>query len=182
MSKSLDLSKIGASPGKLALIAVLAVVLIVVLFVQFGGGFGTKQSLNREPDGESHRSEPDGETGAQSDRPSRARGTSRDSLSPWPKLDLADVLDYNPFAVRAPVSEPSDSPATTVESDAGRAEQERLLQQLQQEGVQAVIGSAVKGNAAVIGSRTVRVGDVLGQLRVVAVESDGVVLEPQTIE
>lgn len=183
MSKSMDSSKLGATPGKKVLIAVLAVVFVVVIAVQFGGSFGAKQTPEGEPDREGRRPGPNGEVAAHPAQPSQTRGKGHDTVRPWPLFELADVADYDPFAAPKPVADrPPDPPEKTVDDAAEQAERDRLLEQLREEGVQAVVGSAVGGNAAVIGSQTVRVGDVLGRFRVVAIESDGVVLEPLATE
>jgi hypothetical protein len=88
------------------------------------------------------------------------------------------VTAFDPFAAPRPAAEPAETPAETVESRAAQREQDdAFLDQLHQEGVQAVIGSARNGRAALVGSRVVRVGDVLGGFRVVGIEPDGVVLE-----
>lgn len=176
-------SKSGATPGKLALIAVLAVVLVVVLAVQFGGSFGAGRPAEREERrGESR--EQRAASGESSPLVTHHSPPATPySSRPWPKLELADVTDFDPFAAPKPAPEPSETLAATVESAAAQEEQDAaFLEQLRQEGVQAVIGSAHNGRAALIGSQIVRVGDVLGGFRVVGIEPDGVVLERQAGE
>ena len=182
MPKLPESSKLGATPGKLALIAVLAVVLVVALAVQFGGSLGAGRPRDGDRGRESQSPGPAGQLAAQSAQPSEDAGKGHDASRPWPKLELADVSAYDPFAVRTPVTKPPEPPATTAESDADRAQQDQLLEQLREEGVQAVIGGSRNGNAAVIGSQIVRVGDVLDGFRVVGIEADGVVLERSAAE
>ena len=182
MPKLPESPKLRATPGKLALIAVLAVVLVVVLAVQFGGSLGAGPPRDADRDRESHRPGPPGQLAVQAAQPSRDAGKGHDASRPWPKLELAEVSAHDPFAVRTPVAKPPEPPATTAESEADRTQQDQLLEQLREQGVQAVIGGSRHGNAAVIGSQIVRVGDVLDGFRVVGIEADGVVLERSAAE
>jgi len=182
MPKLPESSKFGVTPGKLALIAVLAVVLVVVLAVQLGGVCGAKQSADGDPEREGPKPGPNGRLSARAAQPSREFGSGQDASCSWPKPELADVLGCDPFAAGAPVARPPESLDSTLQGAAGRAEQDKLLEQLQEEGVQAVVGGARNGNVAVIGSKIVRVGDLLGGLRVVGIDADGVVLERSAAE
>jgi len=170
-------SKLSATPGKLALIGVLAVVLVVVLAVQFGGVLGAKPSADGDPGPEGPKPAPSWQLSEQSARPCRELAGGQDAPRPWPQLELADVSAYDPFALRTSVAKPAEPPVTTGQRERDRAQQEQLLEQLREKGVQAVIGGSRRGNAAVIGSEIVRVGDALGEFRVVGIGADGVVLE-----
>jgi len=177
MPESPESSKLGVTPGKLVLIAVLAVVLVVVLAVQFGGVLGARPSAGEDSDG-------DGPQPGSSDRPAASRASpggepavEQDDPNPWPRLELADVSAYDPFTLGVSAVQPAEPPAATTQRQRDRARQDQLLEQLQEQGVQAIVGSRRGGNVAVVGSEIVRVGDVLGELRVVAIEADGVVLE-----
>ena len=46
-----------------------------------------------------------------------------------------------------------------------------------EDGMKAVVGNPQKGLTAVVGGKTVRVGDLLDGFRVVAIDAEGVVLE-----
>ncbi len=182
MPKLPDFSKLGATPGKLALIAVLAVVLVIVLAVQFGGDLGAGQPREDAPDGKSGGPEPPVPRAGPAPSPSGRGGERHDARQPWPKLELAEVSAYDPFAAATPVAGPMETPSETAANETERVQREQILEQLRENGVRAVIGSSRHGNAAVIGAETVRVGDVLAGFRVVDVEADGVVLEPSPSE
>jgi hypothetical protein len=149
---------------------------VVVLAVQFGGVCGAKPSGDEDTHGACPVSGPNGRLSDSSAGPSRQLRSGEDAPRPWPKLELPEVSSYDPFALRTPVAASPEPNPTTPQAEAHRAEQDGFLEQLQEQGVQAVVGGGNR-NAAVIGSQVVRVGDLLGQFRVVGIDADGVVLE-----
>lgn len=189
MSKLLESSNLGATPGKLVLIALLAVVFVVVVAVQFGGSSSAKQTCPPEKH-KAPTSRPPAQIAPRDVQPSPRPRSAQNASHQWPKSELNEVLGYDPFA--APASffdhqnsanstgkrELDDGPSARQEELARqRAEQDQFLEQLRKDGVKAVVGSAVNGRAALIAAQTVRLGDVLGGFRVIAIEADGVVLE-----
>ena len=174
MRESPESSKLGATPGKRVLIAVPAVVLVAVLAVQFGGAVGARGSGEGDSDG-------DGPQPGASCRPGAAPcgepGVAEDDPNPWPRFEVAEVSAYDPFARGASSVRPVEPPAATARPERDRPRQDQRLEQLREHGVQAVVVSSGGGNVAVVGSEIVRVGDLLGEFRVVGIEADGVVLE-----
>ena len=182
---------LGATPGKLVLIGVLGVVLIGVLVFQFKSSPAAEQTGRHARNDRRPTEEPAAEI-ASKDVPDPSGGPAEEKRPhQWPSSKLSDVLEYDPFATPSEFYAARDAANATRrhrELEAGssarreelarrRAEQDQFLDQLQKEGVQAVVGSAGHGHAALVGSRTIRPGDVLGGFRVVAIEADGVVLE-----
>jgi len=185
----------GTSPVKLGLACLLSVVFVVVLIVQFGGGADVEGAGGADGD-ESDRPAASREPGSEVHRPEVAAGTDRrggdpPTIEPWPEFQVEDVVKYDPFAMPAAFSRYRDQAvqdkadhrqeATAADRQRERleelAEQDRRLTEMQQDGVKAVVGGGNRAKVAVIGSQTVRVGDELNGFRVIAIESDGVVLE-----
>jgi hypothetical protein len=195
-------ARIGGSPKKLVLIGVLAVVLMGVLYVQFG----------RSSEGEAPAA-PAEATSAQ--RPSQATvhaaGAAKAAaavgdvnewlLEPidrpqWKTPELAKVVRYDPFALPAAFPQPAGVAGVSgtatmlpdgviVASEADMTEEQRIqsikeiqakLTELKQRGVRVIV-SARKEAVAVIGDRTVRVGDDLEGFTVKAIHTNGVVVE-----
>ncbi len=177
---------VGASPKKLALAGLLAVVFVVVLIVQFGGISSGNQAAEPPPAGQSGAQTPRRDGGGGQKVPSdRAVPDVGDSGPRWPALEPAEVLDYDPFAMpeastgrRAPAGSAQAEAAKQLEEIRRRqAEQDRSLERLRQKRVKAIIRSDQNGGVAVIGDQTVYVGDLIDGYRVIAIEPDGVVLE-----
>jgi hypothetical protein len=192
MSKSEEPSKIGASPVKLALAAVLTVVFIAVLIVQFGGisntrSTGRERGKGKDPTGSA---QPTG-AGQPAPSPPQPSRTLRTTQA-WPILDIERVLEYDPFALPAPLSRQQEvvskregqreAEALELELARRRAEQEQSLAQLQEAGVRAILGGAQGEKVALVGSRVVRVGDELDGFRVSAIQPDGLTLQQPAVE
>lgn len=185
----------GNSPLKLVLAAVLAVVFVVVVAVQFGGLSGGDEVGTTGSDRREDRQRPPRRAVIDANVPASPQPAEADRPAPqWPVLRLADVLEHDPFAVpaaflglqRADEASPrephTETAARREELMRRQAEQKRILDALRQEGVKAIVGSPRHGHAAIVGSQTVRVGDLLSGFRVSAVEPDGVVLEPLPVK
>ena len=180
---------------KLVLAIVLTVTFVIVLIVQFGGSSaakdtgGAKKSDDAESEAEgARRKTPAGE----SQDPPEPEVVSRPPVE-WPMLKLETVLSYDPFAVPEGFPAVASKSAPAHSADAGtaqwreellrrQAEQKEILEKLQQEGVDVIVGSREDGYVAVIGLRTVRVGDKLDGFLVAAIEPDGVVLRRPKLE
>lgn len=183
-------SSVGATPGKLILIAVLAVVLVVVVAVQFGGSSGANETSQPEEVVEAPAAEPAASPAVADEGGPPGDSQTVEVSRAWPERKLADVLQHDPFATPelliprdeasatdADLERQAQAAARREELARKRAEQDRFAERLQKEGVRALVGSARNGRAAIVGGETVRVGDVLGEFRVIAIEADGVVLE-----
>ncbi len=182
MAEQGRMARTGATPGKLVLIAVLAIVLVVVLVVQFGG--------DAEP------------TAANAKRPLARRRPAlpvvKASLAPrpvvtphvvttttavkhWSPIPMEEIRQYDPFALpswgqvaQAAPAEQSSNPATN--QDPRDAERRTALAKLMQQGVSIVVVNGDR-RTATIGERTVAVGDTLLGYRVKAITATGVVLD-----
>jgi hypothetical protein len=174
-------NKVGATPSKLVLIAVLAVVFVGVLVFQFSG--------KEEPP------PPREKTGASESRPRPAAGRTRVAASPrgdgdvrrkdrtWPQIALKEVLQHDPFAVPRALRPPEEpKPATPVLKTPDKSRQEELERQREQalaairkQGVQMIF-LGEKEQVALIGDRRVRVGDLFDGFRVTKIGPDGVTL------
>jgi len=182
MSSTTKTKAYGATPGKLALIAVLAVVLVVVLAIQFGSGQAGEATqettaTDRKP---AARRVPAARGPQLNDAkaPTKARG------APWPVIESTEVAQYDPFALTEPFApfepKPSKSVSPQEPVDASQdalAEQRRAaLAQLRQTGVTAIVRTP-HGHVAAIGDRLVQVGDIVDGFRVTKITSDGLTVE-----
>ena len=101
----------------------------------------------------------------------------------WPSLSLGEVLENNPFAWPKELASPAqitDSKfGDDVSADAGDDPQrQELLDQLASAGVSAFYESN-QGAIALVGTRVLRVGDVIeGKLRVLRIDPEQVTYEP----
>jgi hypothetical protein len=185
MAEGGEKSKVGATPGKLVLIAVLAVILVGVLIFQFSG--------KEEPPPPRHRAEVKRPAAA---RPA-ARRTRAAASTPveadaakkgrhWPEMALEEVVQHDPFAVPPalrPPTPPVPAAAAPKAPDKARREEvrrqrEQTLAAIRKQGVQMVFLGKEK-RIAIIGDRRVRVGDVFDGFRVTDIGSDGVTLSEQ---
>ena len=190
--------KVGLTRRKAALVAVLAVVLLVVLYLQFGPSGEDYVA----PQDSEHRRPPASSSNQTSATPAASLttigGVTRTSgraapidESHWKTPDLAAVIAFDPFAVPEtfPKSEQilavagqesesgSEDPAVAAELLTEAVEQLRLeLEELQQRGVHVIVKQRDQ-YVAMIGDRTVHVGDEIGGFTVTAIEPDHVRVE-----
>ena len=191
--------RIGLTRAKGAIVAVLAVILIVVIYVKYGpsraadysAGFAGPAYSRRAP--KSQRTLPDATQESGNQPPATAVSSLGVSLdeSRWKSPDLATVLAYDPFAL--PPSFPQSPQATanahppeegaTVALEAGADEMAEViealrmeLEQLQQRGVHVIVRGRDE-YVAMIGDRTVHVGDEISGFTVTAIEPDHVRVE-----
>jgi hypothetical protein len=111
-------------------------------------------------------------------------------ISKWQPPQLTTVIEYDPFAIPAsfPRPQPTDVEAALARLGDHAGEQELAdgasmedrmkdsqaeLETLRQLGVQVVLGQRDQ-YVALIGDRTVRVGDEINGFTVIAIDSDGV--------
>lgn len=196
----------GITRGKAILIAVLGVVLVGVLYIQFGRGRGGASS---EPSGYVPRRAPVAAVAADSNASSEnampatpaetktavAAVTFVDATR-WKSPSLADVVDYDPFALpesfpkqqTAEVVGNSEDLAKTAAADDARKLADAILQvrsdlaELQQVGVQVIVRQGDQF-VAMIGDRTVHVGEEIKGFKVTRIDpADGVVVERKASE
>jgi len=172
---------------KLVLAIVLALAFVIVLIVQFGGSSAAKDPAD---DDDAKSSAANGRRKKPAAKPEAAEELMIVAQPPadWPEMELAAVLGYDPFAVpdrfTTVATEPTpdqtpnaEEPPQQQERLQRKAEEQLILEDLQKEGVDVILGTAKDGYVAVIGSQTIRVGDEWDGFRVIDVRPDGVVLE-----
>jgi len=165
--------KTGASPGKLALVGVLAVVFVGVLVHQFGG-LQFDHAADDEPEPAIAEQQEDG---IKHD----PTPTSLPAISAFPEISLAQAVAHNPFAeppwaCAKPPEQPPEPEPTADDVDLALAT-EQAFEELRQQGVRAIMISDGQ-RIAVVGSRHVRVGDEMDGWRVLEISADGVILAP----
>jgi hypothetical protein len=186
--------KTEVAPGKLALIGVLAVVLVIVLYLQYGDQLKStaKNSASATT------------AAAPRSKPAKAKSAKKDGLAEtdfelrkstgsratWQAPELASVVDYDPFALPASFPQLRQGEAETalaqteaqktqdasVQQAALEAERTQLqsaLTSLKQQGVQVIVKREDQ-YIAIIGDQEVRVGDEFQGFTVVAIDANGV--------
>ncbi len=188
MSETQKTGTSGVSRLKLAVIAILCVLLLAVLYVQFGGTKQSTQTSEKQPaaddsaEGRQRTRRTPRPIAVANESPSAARST-------WPALTLSEILQHNPFdlphSLTEDLSSSVDEAADEAEEELNRqqeearqrlAKQQAFLGKFQNSGM-TVYFEDTHGSAAIIGSRRVRPGDIIEGFLVVEVLPDGVILE-----
>jgi hypothetical protein len=192
--------RVGASPKKLALIGVLAAVLGGVLYVRV---LPLLQGEQEQVAGVEESVEIPQPTKAQTKAAAPAKsvlpvGESQEWLlepinrPQWKVPELAQVVRYDPFALPAAFPQPAGAAGSAVISPDGVVmaaetamdeesrtlavtEIQAKLAELKQRGVRVIIDG--RRAAAMVGDRTIHVGDEIEGFTVKAIEADGVVVE-----
>jgi hypothetical protein len=168
-------------------VGVLAIVFLIVLVVQFLPAGDSSQPIDsgaRPPDVPSQPAA--ARRGA--DAQAKNGGPKPPTLDhPWPAFSLATVLEFDPFA--KPTSLAADRGGIQQGGDVGKAtlqksedaekkriERERVLAEVRKEVVQAIVGTD-RGFVAIVGTRTIHVGDRLHGFLVKEIRADGIILE-----
>lgn len=157
MSKVLTGRRLGATPGKLALVCVLGVVLVGVLTL---GQPGRADSNAARPD--RPRPKPGQTTPAES---TRTPHLPAPDTRVWPAVTMEELLAHNPFQdPRAPAEPRAQAPRANPSA----------LAELQRQGASiVVIGDGEK--RAMIGDRQYKIGDVVNGYQVTDITTSGVV-------
>lgn len=193
--------KAGLTRGKAILIGVLSVVLVVILYVQFGRGVEKSgpDPVGYRPPRATVAVQP-ASSPANAVTLAAAKGPATkdnvDAAAPiidgsrWKSPEVASVVAYDPFALPAAFPQPKvaagskskDGDALLAEAAAADAkrladEVEKLhmeLQELRERGVHVILRD---GNqyAAVIGDRMLHVGDKINEFTVTAIDPEGFV-------
>jgi hypothetical protein len=191
-------NKFGVTPGKLALIGVLSVVLLAVLYLQFGSlatpavatGPTSHRPATAMPQSVPTQVAAPQTSDAKEQTPAPLGASSKfDRAGNWQSTEIAKVVQHDPFAL--PASFPqrlkagadrklAQETAKTVDAKAeeeARAEALKAVktqfEQLQKEGVHVVMQRHDK-YVALVGDRTIHVGDVIEGFTVVAIDAEGV--------
>lgn len=118
-------------------------------------------------------------------RPAESLPVAR-KIRKWPDLDPAEVMKHNPFVLSERAAEeislesenPQDTPSEeTLQLIAKQKLCDQTLDELRRARVSAVFRTS-GGNAAVVGERTLREGDVFNGVRIVDITSKGITVEP----
>lgn len=184
----------GATPGKLTLIGVLAVVLVAVLYIQFGGSDSAADARARKP----RPARPAGAGRAAAvnadDKKPRAETKEDAARRPvddaaWKLPDLTTVIAHDPFALpsRFPQARPQDSTlvanaeAKTAKQDADTAartleQMNQRLEEMRQLGVKVILKQK-DHYVALVGDQTIHVGDEINGFTVTEITPSGVRVE-----
>ena len=183
MAEPVPRQKIGATPGKLLLVATLAIVLILVVVIQ-SAGEASPDTLAQMRDMAAHRRLPRQPIAAADTSPVARLQVAARPVPSWPEMTREDVLQYDPFAMSAAFAAHLVASLARekldLEMEKRQEENERrrqlLLAELREQGVTVVLRNH-RDLVAQIGVQTVRVGDVIDGFRVVEISPKGVTLE-----
>lgn len=189
--------KAGVTQGKLVLIGVLAIVLMGVLYWQFAPSGAEAPSATasdvprRKPADRDRARQPNEETpmvASPSTNPAN-RESARPVSSNWKPPKVSLVVQYDPFALPASFPQPLTNSAEQLAQmslqdgqslEARREELEKELQDiraqleaLRHQGVHVII-QRKNEYIAMIGDRTIHVGDEINGFKVIGIDSDGV--------
>ena len=196
------LEQIGLTRGKAALIGVLAVVLLAVIYIQYGSSDAEEAVLP-----EAARSRPAAQPVTTTASPSTIRQEQADSnlqsalaefdRTRWQAPELTEVIAYDPFALPEAFPQPpraaldprlagEGADVSSADLDAQHLAEaveslQSQLEELQQRGVHVIIGGGDQ-YVALIGDRTLHVGDEINGFTVTAIEPDGVRVERKGLE
>jgi hypothetical protein len=169
-----------AARRKLVLIAVLGVVLIGVIVSEYGGATPAPQSA-------ASTGRPGRRTLPKSAVAEKSAPVMRESeQKPWPRIALEEVLQYDPFRPLATLTQVApDVPAVGESGDAPQKPTLEVdLNERRQRALAALgdhpptlVFTGTGGGAITFRDRTFRIGDQLGDFRIVEITPAGVVLE-----
>jgi hypothetical protein len=193
----------GLTRGKAVLIGVLSIVLLVVLYVQYGkyigdsGNVDAQAAASRAPARKLTRTE----TTSPAELSAEPEGDAQAALlefdqSKWKPPEVSKVIAYDPFALPAGFPRPSATGAlnlaegvTTVTAEEksrqladALAELRMQLDELKQRGVHVIVGQKNE-YVAMIGDRQIRVGDEINGFTVTKIDlKEGVIVERRSLE
>jgi hypothetical protein len=162
------LARSGATPGKLAAVGVLGVVLVLVLWNNLAPSRPTPASKPL-PDASPAKAEKQPTPVVAAKEPKLEKKMPRK----WPKLSLDDVVKHDPFAMPMwYLTARAEEQGTAVGSLARSAQ---VLEELKKQQTRIVVISGEE-RIATIGDLSFRVGDMIEGFEVTAITTDGVVL------
>ena len=172
--------RVGATPAKLALIGVLALVMVGVIASNFSGGQSPPVAAAAEREAgapEATVSQGVADSAVGPSTAPQADGTANPfgkftEEEPWPKAPLKTVTRFDPFAraAWAVVKEVAEPDAAAEEQDSARK-----LDELRN-AENAIIIMSGETRKAVIGEHEFQIGDVIGRFRIEDITSSGVAL------
>jgi len=176
-------NKLGATPGKLGVVALLAIVLVAVLLFQVNG---SAVPANKSQERGEVRKKP-----SLPERASPSAGAAQTAvpcreLSPRPQITLEEAIQHDPFALvpalaQSAPAKPPELSKTSPHHGRPDDRSQRINQTvaaLRNKGVQMVLlGGSEK--LAIVGDRPIRVGDVLDGLRVISITPRGITVSEQ---
>ncbi len=172
--------KLGVTPAKAVLIAVLGIALVAVWGPQLIGGSDAPSEREVAATPEAPRRAPQ----RRSPRRQRATTASRPTDQPTapertiPTLTLSEATAHDPFAVPAWALAPEQIATSNGGQPAPTGDElQQRFDSLRATGVGMVLVSG-DGQAVQIGKRTVRVGDEIDGFRVVEITRNNVVFKP----
>lgn len=175
----------GATPGKLVLVAALAIVLGGVLYLQFKPA-AEPVSTSARPAAATASSAPAARHVKSPSRSTDAQPKQAVSAAGWQLPELAAVVKYDPFALPAafPKIQAADSQVAAQVAATSSADQRAVLeaeqvaaqaqlQGLRQKGVDVII-KRKDTYVALVGNQEIHVGDQIDGFTVIAIDADGV--------
>jgi hypothetical protein len=162
------LARSGATPGKLAAVGALGVVLVIVLWSNLAPSRSTAARKPRHtPSPAKAEKQPAPAVAAQ---PLKLEKKVQRN---WPKLSLDNVVKHDPFAMPMwYLTARADEQGTGVSAIARSAQ---VLEELKKQQTRIVVISGEE-RIATIGELSFRVGDMIEGFEVTAITTDGVVL------
>ncbi len=188
MTDASQMQRWGLTPVKATVIALLAIVLLVVIAVQWSDRIGFTSATPPRMSDEGK------EVAKRSTDMTRSTVASTvktaQQRKPWPSISVDEIIQYDPLLVPEALAEhrsnAANQPPTTMVERTEVDEQAEMARRresarkaIQQLGVRVVI-SGKRGAVATIGSRTVRVGDVIDGFVIEDIRTDGVILADPT--
>lgn len=178
--------RLGATAGKLAVIAILAAALIALLVFPSGGKSApstkpSQQTTAPPPNPQANSNPPPTQESAA--EPNAAHSPAPSAALGLPVISLDEASEHDPFAaVPALTQQTATNSNQASDVEAGKEQKVDREEQVKQavaairtQGVQMVL-LGKNENLAIIGNRRVRVGDQLGGLRVTSITSKGITL------
>ncbi len=188
-SSSANANRLGATPAKIGLIAVLALVLIVSAVINLGGlgaaaperTAGAKRRSKRVPKVPNR---PTTRNVASSGKATRKVLREID----WPGLNVSEASEFDPFAKPEFLQPPPPEPTpVVVEEQPTKAEVKRVVDAKKLKAMRSVVVSLAElgiemiiatpdGGVARVAGREIRIGDMIEGLIVTRIDSDGIEL------
>ncbi len=163
MSLKQQLKKMGATPGKLALIAVLVLVLFGVIVKQLPSS--APEKVNTAPAiAQSLDSKQSGTTNVNAEK-----SNVESELPAWPVINLTETLANDPFVLPRWAVQEVPPEVIAVNDEPGE------LAELQEQGASIVVISKEK-KSATIGEQKLQVGDILEGYRITDITTQGIFL------
>lgn len=179
MNEPSRMKKIGATPAKLALVGVLAVVLLVVIVGQLPTSQAPSEIASRQTT----------QSNEQSKRPKLAQtkkqtegSLEKTKAAPrvWTEMTVESIVAFDPLAkpdwlITAEASLVDGSEGIFSDKSQREAKKAAVLKQLMQEGTKIVVISSGEKRAT-LGEQQVRIGDQFEGFEITDITKQGVVL------